>query len=187
MPAQPKPWRARRPRRAALVALVAGVGLAVITAAAVAKTLTLKVAKQAQVTNLSTMATTLENIAVNSHGKAVYTLSGETIHHVKCTKGSGCLNIWLPVTATSAKKLAKANGIKGKLRLWHRGHTSQVTLNGHPLYTFVVDTSKNHATGEGIKSFNGTWHVVKASGAGAGGSSPPSSPGPGSMPPYPNY
>jgi hypothetical protein len=38
-----------------------------------------------------------------------------------------------------------------------------VTLAGHPLYTFIVDTKKNDATGEGIVHFGGTWHVIKSS------------------------
>ncbi len=60
------------------------------------------------------------------------------------------------------EKLSKASGISGKLGTWKRGKILQATLGGHPLYTFAFDTKKNDATGEGLRTFGGTWHVVKA-------------------------
>jgi predicted lipoprotein with Yx(FWY)xxD motif len=185
MPAQSKSYLARLWRPGVILAVsAAALALALMAAVAVAKTLTLKVDRNATVTNFNTHASTLENVAVDSRGFVVYTLSGETTHHVKCTRKSGCLKFWFPVTASSAKKLAKASGIDGKLRIWHRGNISQVTLKGHPLYTFMGDTSKGKANGQAIRSFGGTWNVVKTNGGG-GGSSPPMQPTP--MPPYPAY
>ncbi len=32
-----------------------------------------------------------------------------------------------------------------------------------PLYRYSGDSAKNDANGEGIESFGGTWHAVKAS------------------------
>jgi predicted lipoprotein with Yx(FWY)xxD motif len=163
MPAQPKPSGPPvRRSRVILVALFAGVALAALAAVAVARTMTLNVARNAKVTNFNSHVATLENVAVDSRGFVVYTLSGETTHHVKCTRASGCLSFWFPVTASSAKKLAKAKGIDGKLRIWHRGNISQVTLKGHPLYTFMGDTRKRQANGQQIRSFGGTWKVVTA-------------------------
>jgi predicted lipoprotein with Yx(FWY)xxD motif len=176
-----------RPRRAAPVlatvaACLAAAALAAPAALAVAKTLTLTVANNAKVSDMG-QATTLKNIAVNSGGFAVYTLSGETPQHVKCTRASGCLSFWFPVTASSKKSLSKPKSIKGKLGLWHRGAIKQVTLNNHPLYTFKLDTSKRQAQGQNVKSFGGTWHVTTAQGSSnSGGSSPPMSPSPS---PYP--
>jgi predicted lipoprotein with Yx(FWY)xxD motif len=170
-----------------LAVIAVGVGLAGLTAAAVARTLTLHVARNAKVTDFNTHATALENVAVNSRGFVVYTLSGETTHHVKCTRASGCLKFWFPVTVRSAKQLSKAKGINGKLRIWHRGNMSQVTLNGHPLYTFVLDTSKDHANGQNVRSFNGIWKVVTAKVKSSGTPAPPMAPSPTPMPPYPTY
>jgi predicted lipoprotein with Yx(FWY)xxD motif len=39
----------------------------------------------------------------------------------------------------------------------------QLTVNGHPLYNYAGDRRSHVATGEGIKAFGDTWHVVKAS------------------------
>jgi predicted lipoprotein with Yx(FWY)xxD motif len=158
------PKSARLRRRTSYAAfLIAIVAVVALAGMAVAKSVTLSVAKSGKVTNQK-MVTKTEAIAVNSKGRAVYDLVPETVHHALCTKANGCLAIWLPITVPTAKsRPSVANGIKGKLGIWHRNGFFQVTLAGHPLYTFIVDTKKNDATGEGIVHFGGTWHVIKSS------------------------
>jgi predicted lipoprotein with Yx(FWY)xxD motif len=150
---------------AALSAGLAGVALAALAGIAIAKVTTLGVAKNVKV------GTKTENVVVDSHGITVYTLSDETTKpHVKltCTKASGCFAFWFPVTVHSAStKLTAASGIKGKLGMLHRNGFFQVTLGGKPLYTFKFDATngkpvKGKATGEGVPSFGGVWHVIAA-------------------------
>jgi predicted lipoprotein with Yx(FWY)xxD motif len=165
----PKSARLRR-RTGYATFLAAIIAAASLAAVAIAKTTTLSVAKNGKVTNQHKV-TKNEPIAT-SKGKAVYLLTGDSKRHSECTgmapKGNGCLAIWLPVTVSGAKsKPTAAKGIKGKLGVWNRTGLSgatihQVTLAGHPLYTFIVDTQKNHATGEGIVHFGGTWHAITA-------------------------
>jgi predicted lipoprotein with Yx(FWY)xxD motif len=155
--------RSRRRRFTALllVAAIAGAAIAALTGLAVAKgPTTLGVAKNVSVKGKAT------NIVVDSKGLTVYTLSGETVTHRLCTLANGCLPaVWPAVTVNSAHaKLSAAPGVKGKLGITHKFGVYQVTLDGHPLYTFVADMkTKRSAKGEGIKHFGGTWHVVKAS------------------------
>ncbi len=156
--------RATRLRRLAIVlaTTIAAVSTAVLVSVAVARTFTLNIAKDASVTNAVSHATTHANIVANSSGRAVYTLSGDSKAHPKCTKANGCFSFWPPVKVSSVSKLRKASGIKGALGTWRRDGFIQVTLAGHPLYTFYMD-KRDHATGEGIVGFKGTWHVVKTS------------------------
>ena len=98
-------------------------------------------------------------IAVNSKGRPVYLLHPETTKHLLC-KGM-CLKVWPPVTAKPGQALTKVSGVKGKLGSFKRGGTRQLTLNGHPLYTFVMDKTKGTAKGDGITAFGGTWHVFR--------------------------
>ena len=42
--------------------------------------------------------------------------------------------------------------------------TTEVTYNGHPLYTFVGDSSPGAATGEGNQDFGAEWDVVSPAG-----------------------
>ncbi|HYZ81857.1 MAG TPA: hypothetical protein VE571_11330 [Solirubrobacteraceae bacterium] len=157
--------RLRRAHIALVIAALAGLASAAVAGLAVAKTLTLQVAKSASVTNQSG-STKTEGIVVNAKGRAVYTLSGDTSRHPKCTKASGCLSFWPPVTVSSAKSVSKAAGVKGKLGTFKHDGVTQVTLAGHPLYTYASDHKRAAATGEGVKAFGGIWHVVKASSAG---------------------
>jgi predicted lipoprotein with Yx(FWY)xxD motif len=166
--------RLRRVHIAIVVAALAGLASAALVGLAVANTLTLQAAKGASVTNQSG-STKTENIVVNSKGRAVYTLSGDTTTHQKCTKANGCFAFWPPVTVSSTKNLGKAAGVKGKLGTFKRSGLIQVTLGGHPLYTFANDKKKDAATGEGVNGFNGIWHIVKDPG-GSSSSSPGSSP-----------
>lgn len=171
----PKPLNARSPRlAAATIAALTGVATVALVSVALGNTFTLQVAKNAPVTNQAG-TTKDENIAV-SHGFAVYTLTGDSRRHPKCTKASSCLAIWPPVTVSSSARLRKAPGIEGKLGVWHRNGFFQLTLGGHPLYRFAPDTRKDRATGEGIHSFGGTWHVVAATDAPTAGSTMPTSP-----------
>jgi predicted lipoprotein with Yx(FWY)xxD motif len=143
-----------------LIVVLAGFGSAALVGIAVAKTFALSIAKNAQVTNTRGISTR-ENVVVNARGFVVYTLSGDSANHPKCTKGNGCFVFWPPVKVASAKALSKASGISGKLAVWHRNGFFQVTLAGHPLYTFAGDKHKHAATGEDLHTFGGTWHVIK--------------------------
>jgi hypothetical protein len=42
---------------------------------------------------------------------------------------------------------------------------SQLTYNGHPLYTFVNDKKPGDTNGEGVKAFGGSWFAVSPSGS----------------------
>ena len=174
MPAH-KSGRVTRARRLAIViaTTIAGVGAAVLVSVAVARTFTLQIAKNAKVTSTLTGPTKTENIVVNSKGKAVYTLSGDSKSHPECVMNKPCLTVWPPVTVASARKLSRASGIHGKLGTWRHNGFTQVTLNGHPLYTFSADTQRHHAMGEGIVHFGGTWHVIKTSSSSSSTTSTP--------------
>jgi predicted lipoprotein with Yx(FWY)xxD motif len=102
-----------------------------------------------------------ESILATGKGQTLYELSPETSHHLLCTSRT-CFHFWPPYTVSKNAKLTAA-GVKGKLSKLHRDGFYQVTLNGIPLYRFFQDTHAGQATGQGIKSFGGTWHVVRTS------------------------
>jgi predicted lipoprotein with Yx(FWY)xxD motif len=102
-------------------------------------------------------------VLVNSAGRAVYLLTGDSTSHPICT-GSACLSDW-PAVTTTAKKPVLGKGIKGKLTVWTHGKSHQLVLNGHPLYTFADDSSAGTANGQGLKSFGGTWELLTGSGS----------------------
>jgi predicted lipoprotein with Yx(FWY)xxD motif len=163
---RPGPTRGRR-LIAAVIAAAGGFAAAALVGVALAKSFTVQAVANGKVTNQSG-ATKTENIAGNSRGFALYTLSGDSRSHPKCTKANGCVSFWPPLTVASAKKLSKGPGIRGKLAVWHHDGSFQVTLAGHPLYRYAADRQRHDATGEGVRSFGGIWHVVSAAGSAGG-------------------
>ena len=103
-------------------------------------------------------ATLGKTILVNTSGMTLYTLSADTGGMSSCS--AACASIWPPLTVASGATPV-GTGTSGTLATTMRSDGSQqVTYNGQPLYTFVGDKSAGSATGNGIKSFGGTWSVV---------------------------
>ena len=113
-------------------------------------------------------------VLVNSAGLPVYILTGDSKSHPKCT-ASQCLSAWPAVTSRTMKPTL-GKGVSGKVGVWHHNKMNQVTLNGHPLYTFKAD-SPGSASGQGLKSFSGTWWLLTAGGSAMASSSSKSSSG----------
>ncbi|MFL5862672.1 MAG: hypothetical protein ACJ780_18165 [Solirubrobacteraceae bacterium] len=135
--------------RAVLIAVVA---VLVAASLAVARSSTVGVGT-AEVTGHK------EPVAVNARGVTVYELAPESARHLVCTSAA-CLSVWPPVKASG--KLTKAPGVHGKLGTVKRKGFAQLTLNGHPVYTFVEDAGRRgKAEGEGINNFGGVWHVFR--------------------------
>jgi predicted lipoprotein with Yx(FWY)xxD motif len=139
------------------VALLAGVALAALAGLALAKThrTTVKTAHNAALH---------ETVVVDTRGHTLYHLSPETTHHLLCNSQT-CFSFWPPYKVSKSAKLTKGKGVKAKLGRIHRHGFYQLTVGGVPVYHFSGDSSAGQANGNGIKSFGGTWHAVKASGS----------------------
>jgi predicted lipoprotein with Yx(FWY)xxD motif len=106
----------------------------------------------------------LGSILVDGAGNTLYTLTrgGRAI---ACT--GPCLTAWPPLLlASGATSATPGAGVSGLATTTAVGGT-QVTENGIPLYHFSGDSNPGDANGDGISSFGGTWHVVKAMAAAA--------------------
>ena len=96
-------------------------------------------------------------IATTKAKLALYTWSKEMHGMVECT--GSCAMTWVPLTVPKHTMVAKhVAGLMGTLGTTMRpdGKT-QVTLNGHPLYTHHGDTPTKFLTA----GMDG-WHVVRA-------------------------
>ena len=183
---------ASRPRRSSspASALVALAGIAV------AKSFTLKVAKNVHVTNTPTKSFRVkavdvhEAVAVGPSGYAVYTFQGETTHHLICKKttsaSTNCWAFWPPVSVKSAKGSARRPGIKGKLGTF-KNHGTLRSRSAASRCTTSRPTSwasnKKQATGDELKTFGSIWHIVTASGKSKSTNSPPPMQSQGGLPP----
>ena len=146
----------RRFRRAVVIAgaVVVALGTGLAIAGVVSS---LGVAKR-------TIAGKPVTIVVDRRGDTIYELGGESLRHLECVT-SQCLKLWPPVEVRSATvKVPVAAAVPGKLSTLRRvkGNLFQVMLDNHPLYFYSGDTKIGLTKGQGISSFGGTWHVVKA-------------------------
>jgi predicted lipoprotein with Yx(FWY)xxD motif len=157
--------RSRSITIAATLAAITGGGAAVAAqsaGAATARPASAAVVKVESVQVSTGTSNASHKVLVTSAGMPVYLLTGDSSSHPKCT-GSQCLSAW-PAVTTKSMKPVLGKGVKGKVGVWHHNKINQVTLNGHPLYTYAAD-SAGSASGQGLKSFGGTWWLLTAGGS----------------------
>jgi predicted lipoprotein with Yx(FWY)xxD motif len=152
---QTRPSHRRRAWTAAAAALLAAAGAGSGLALAAGGSTTVKSAANSKLG---------ESVVVDASGHTLYALSPETRSHLLCTS-SQCLHFWPPLTVKSkTTKLTAGRGVKGKLAILRRSNGKfQVTLGGLPLYRFSGDSAAGQANGNGLNTFGGHWHVIKAS------------------------
>jgi predicted lipoprotein with Yx(FWY)xxD motif len=132
-------------------------GLALLAAgAATAFGHTARVAASAA--TVTTKSTSLGTILVTSSGKTLYLDTGDKSGHFACT--GACAKAW-PALSTSGKPKAAGKVKASMLGTVKNGKITQVTYAGHPLYTFLSDTSATPTSGEGVNGF----FVVSPTGA----------------------
>src|SRR5438105_3790431 len=101
----------------------------------------------------------LGSVLVDAKGKTLYTLMNGG-KPVPCT--GQCASFWPPLLLPPDTVTAMgASGVFGLGTATTAGGL-QVTENGAPLYRFSIDKAPGDTNGEGISSFGGVWHVVKA-------------------------
>jgi predicted lipoprotein with Yx(FWY)xxD motif len=115
----------------------------------------------------STSNSKLGEIIVNSSGATLY-----DFHKDKGTKSScygSCAKIWPPLTTVGTP--VAAAGVEAALlgSSQRSDGSTQVTYDGHPLYTYVGDSKPGETNGNGLSEFGGSWHALRPSGKEAGG------------------
>jgi len=106
---------------------------------------------------------------VDSKGRTLYVSDQESAAKLLCTT-SDCTAIWVPLTVPKGRTPTGPAQLSGMLSVVMRPDgTSQVALDGKPLYTFSFDHAPGDVGGNGQKdSFGGTnftWHVATTGGA----------------------
>jgi len=101
-------------------------------------------------------------VLVNSQGMTLYYNTSDTTSSV-CS--GGCASAWPPVLSTSTP--SSVTTLPGTLSLFTDANGSQVTYNGHPLYTYSGDTAPGQTNGEGV---GGVWFVASTDIAASTGS-----------------
>ena len=95
---------------------------------------------------------------------------GETLYLFQADKGTAstcngaCASVWPPLI-TKGAPVAGPGVSASKLGSTKRSDgTTEVTYNGHPLYTYLGDSSRGQTTGEGNQGFGAEWDALSAAG-----------------------
>jgi predicted lipoprotein with Yx(FWY)xxD motif len=123
----------------------------------------------------------LGNVVVDGRGRTVYILTADNHTNVPCPDSNGCTKVWPDLPLPNGVSAAKAgSGVQAPLLGAKKLSDGQTypTYNGWLMYEYAGDSGPGKASGEGIKSFGGTWYVLNASGqpvttpsSGSGGNS----------------
>jgi predicted lipoprotein with Yx(FWY)xxD motif len=126
-------------------------------------------------------STSLGAILANTRGRTVYLFKKDSGTTSACT--GACATFWPPVRAAGGVTTGKGL-TAGNVGTSHRpdGGT-QVTFNGHPLYTYTGDHKPGDTNGQGLNAFGGAWFALSSAGnqvsGGASSSGPAGSSGSG--------
>jgi predicted lipoprotein with Yx(FWY)xxD motif len=111
---------------------------------------------------IKTESTKLGTVLADAQGLTVYWFAADNSNKSNCA--GACAAAWPPVTVTGTP--TEASGITGTLgTITRSGGVKQVTYNGHPLYTFKVDTAPGQVNGNGVDGFGAKWYAITPSGA----------------------
>jgi predicted lipoprotein with Yx(FWY)xxD motif len=107
-------------------------------------------------------SSTLGKILVDGKGQTLYLFQADKGTASTCTRA--CASAWPPLT-TTGKPVAGPGVSAAKLGTTKRSDgTTEVTYNGHPLYTFVGDSAPGQTTGQENQAFGAEWDVLSSAG-----------------------
>lgn len=107
------------------------------------------------ISSLTTADSDLGAIVVDDSGMTVYVFDEDTQGSGESSCSGSCLANWPPVTADAAPSL---DGVTGEVdTITATDGSTQVTLNGWPLYYYAGDSTAGDTAGQGV---DGTWWVV---------------------------
>jgi predicted lipoprotein with Yx(FWY)xxD motif len=104
---------------------------------------------------------TLGDILTDSHGMTLYVFTKDTAGTSTCM--GACLTNWPAFTIDSSATPVASEGVTAKLGTIVRSDdgTTQITVNGMPVYYYAKDAKAGDTAGQGV---NSVWYVLDAAG-----------------------
>jgi predicted lipoprotein with Yx(FWY)xxD motif len=104
----------------------------------------------------------LGKILVDSQGRTLYLFQKDSGSTSSCT--GACASAWPPLRSSGNPVVLGAANASLAGTIARSDGKPQATYNGHPLYSFVMDTKSGDTNGEGLTAFGGTWFAVSPAG-----------------------
>lgn len=119
---------------------------------------------------VSAQGTALGTILVDGKGRTVYEFANDQNNMSTCAAACAANWPYVPAPATLPTSLS---GVTGTLGTTTRDDGArQLTVAGHPVYTFNGDSRPGQTNGQGVNLDGGVWTVVSPAGAPVTNSSP---------------
>ena len=106
-------------------------------------------------------STGLGPVLTTPAGGVIYELTSDRPGARSCS--GSCLSFWPPVMINGTPRAAA--GVTAQLGELPLNGGQQLTVDGHPAYTYLGDTSAGQTAGEAVRSFGGTWWALSTTGA----------------------
>ena len=105
----------------------------------------------------------LGTILVDSQGRTLYLFEKDSGTKSACF--GACATNWPPLRDSG--KPTAGTGLNASLlgTTPRSDGNPQVTYNGHPLYTFVMDQKPGDTKGQGVSAFGGSWFTLNSAGS----------------------
>jgi predicted lipoprotein with Yx(FWY)xxD motif len=102
-------------------------------------------------------------ILATGTGRTLYDFGPDTPTHSACVN-VGCLYQWPPVIVKGSVLVGP--GVERALlgTVTRANGSTQLSYNGHPLYTYVLDVKPGSITGQAIDQDGGPWYVLDPAG-----------------------
>jgi predicted lipoprotein with Yx(FWY)xxD motif len=107
-------------------------------------------------------STGLGHVLVDRQGSTLYLFERDSGTMSACT--GACAVNWPPLRVRGNQLVGSGAKPSKVGRTARPDGISQLTYNGHPLYTFVNDKKPGDTNGEGITAFGGSWFAVSPAG-----------------------
>jgi predicted lipoprotein with Yx(FWY)xxD motif len=112
--------------------------------------------------DVATGTTDLGSVLVDKSGDTMYAFAADSKGTSTCT--GACVTNWPPVKAGTGTP-SHTDGVTATLGTTKRSEGStQLTVNGWPMYTYAGDDKPGQATGQGLDTYGGKWWVVDKAG-----------------------
>jgi predicted lipoprotein with Yx(FWY)xxD motif len=112
-----------------------------------------------QAATVAIAATDLGDILVDESGKTLYLFTNDSENTSACN--DQCASTWPPLTVTGDIVLGEGLDESMFSTFARADGAMQVSVNGHPLYTYGPDTSPGDTNGQGVGN---VWFAVGATG-----------------------
>jgi predicted lipoprotein with Yx(FWY)xxD motif len=112
---------------------------------------------------LTTQRSPAGPILATGSGFTLYDFGPDSTNHSTCVN-AGCVFQWPPLEVTGPVRVGPGvnRALLGTVR--RPDGSTQLSYNGHPLYTYILDTKPGWITGQGIDQDGGPWYVLDPAG-----------------------